>query len=120
MSTSSPREPVPAKRDDLASEFRTFLDRESVLSTAEELRPYECDGLTAYRQLPLVAVLPETVEQVQQVMRVCRRHGVLVVARGAGTGLSGGALPLANGVLLSLAKFNRILEVDPVNRTARV
>ncbi len=120
MSTSSGQQTVPADRDALASAFRAFLDRESVLSTEEDLRPYECDGLTAYRELPLVAVLPETVEQVQHVMRVCRQHGVPVVARGAGTGLSGGALPLANGVLLSLAKFNRILEVDPVNRTARV
>ena len=77
-------------------------------------------GLTAYRKLPLVAVLPNTVEQVQAIMRICHRHGVPVVARGAGTGLSGGALPVENGVLLSLAKFNRILEVDAVSRVARV
>ena len=109
-----------ARRRDLVTAFRRFLPHASVLHTEEALKPYECDGLTAYRQVPLVAVLPETVEQVQEVMRICAGHGAPVVARGAGTGLSGGALPLADGVLLSLAKFNRILEVDTVNRVARV
>ena len=103
-------------RDSLAAEFRDFLPADAVLSESEDLAPYECDGLSAYRQLPMLAVLPDTVEQVQQVMRVCSTRGVPVVARGAGTGLSGGALPLADGVLLSLAKFNRILEIDPDNR----
>jgi glycolate dehydrogenase FAD-linked subunit len=107
-------------RDALAGEFRSFLHAESVLDSAEELKPYECDGLTAYRQTPLIVVLPETIEQAQQVLRVCAREQVPVVARGAGTGLSGGALPLADGVLLVLAKFNRILSIDTVNRTARV
>ena len=69
------------------SEFRRFLPAASVLHTEEALKPYECDGLTAYRQVPLVAVLPDTVEQVQEVMRTCARHGVPIVARGAGTGL---------------------------------
>ena len=105
---------------ELLGVLRRFLPDSSVLHTEEELKPYECDGLTAYRQVPLVAVLPDTVEQVQEVMRTCARLGVPVVARGAGTGLSGGALPLSDGVLLSLAKFNRILEVDTVNRVARV
>ncbi|MDH3315265.1 MAG: FAD-binding protein [Gammaproteobacteria bacterium] len=100
--------------------LRGILPREAVLYEEEDLRPYECDGLTAYRKLPLVAVLPETVEQVQAVMRLCYERNVPVVARGAGTGLSGGALPLENGVLLSLAKFNRILQVDPLGRIARV
>ena len=116
--------PAPADLDErkraLLGEFRRFLPAASVLHTEEALKPYECDGLTAYRQVPLVAVLPETVEQVQEAMRTCSRLGVPVVARGAGTGLSGGALPLAGGVLLSLAKLNRILEVDAVNRVARV
>ncbi len=107
-------------RPGLAKMLRGILSREAVLYEEEDLRPYECDGLTAYRKLPLVAVLPETVEQVQAVMRLCYERNVPVVARGAGTGLSGGALPLENGVLLSLAKFNRILEVDPVGRIARV
>lgn len=96
------------------------LKPDCLLSDPEDLRPYECDGLSAYRSLPWIVVLPETIEQMQNVLRLCHRHGVPVVARGAGTGLSGGALPLENGVLLSLAKFNRILEIDPLNRTARV
>jgi glycolate oxidase len=104
----------------LAAELRQFLPASCVLSEDEELRPYECDGLTAYRQMPMLAVLPETVEQVRRVMRLASARDVPVVARGAGTGLSGGALPLANGVLLSLARFNRILELDPLARTARV
>ena len=107
-------------REALATEFRSFLDTEAVLHDAERLKPYECDGLTAYRQTPLVVVLPDTIEQVQRVLRVCSERGVPVVARGAGTGLSGGALPLENGVLLVLAKFNRILSIDTENRTARV
>ncbi|MDX1529238.1 MAG: FAD-binding protein, partial [Gammaproteobacteria bacterium] len=107
-------------RADLAKRLRAILPADAVLYEEEDLKPYECDGLTAYHKLPLVAVLPETVEQVQAVMRLCYENNVPVVARGAGTGLSGGALPLENGVLLSLAKFNRILEVDAVARTARV
>jgi len=104
----------------LVTLFRQFLAVESVLFLEEERRPYECDGLSVYRQLPLLVVLPETVEQVQRVLRICSEHKVPVVARGAGTGLSGGALPLADGVLLSLAKFNQILDVDLQNRCARV
>jgi glycolate oxidase len=104
----------------LVAALREILPPESIIHTEEELRPYECDGLPAYRQMPLVAVLPERVEQVQQVMRLCHQMGVPVVARGAATGLSGGALPLADGVLLSLARFNRIIDIDNVNRTARV
>ena len=107
-------------RNGLVAEFRSFLGADSVLHDAEELKPYECDGLTAYRQTPLLVVLPETIEQVQRVLRVCAEGRVPVVARGAGTGLSGGALPLADGVLLVLAKFNRILSIDTENRTARV
>jgi len=80
------------------------------------MRPYETDGLTAYRQLPMVVVLPETTGQVAKILRYCHRHGVRVVPRGAGTSLSGGALPLADGVLLGMAKFNRILEIDYANR----
>ncbi len=97
-----------------------FLPPEALLTDAEDLRPFECDGLSAYRQLPLAVVLPDTIEQVQQIMRVCQRLQVPVVARGAGTGLSGGALPHAEGVLLSLSRFNRILSIDPLNRCARV
>ncbi|MEE9265815.1 MAG: FAD-linked oxidase C-terminal domain-containing protein [Gammaproteobacteria bacterium] len=107
-------------RNALVAKFRSFLGADSVLHDVEELKPYECDGLTAYRQTPLLVVLPETIEQVQRVLHVCAENQVPVVARGAGTGLSGGALPLADGVLLVLAKFNRILSMDTDNRTARV
>ncbi len=104
--------------------FTTLLQKHlpqgCVITNAEELRPYECDALSAYRQLPMVVVIPETVQQVQIVLRLCSEHKVPVVARGSGTGLSGGALPLDNGVLLSLARFNRILDIDVANRTARV
>jgi glycolate oxidase len=97
-----------------------LLPAGSVLVDAEDLRPYECDGLTAYRRTPLAVALPSTIEEVQAVLRLCAAEGVPVVARGAGTGLSGGALPLADGVLLSLARFGRILAIDPLARTARV
>ena len=100
--------------------LKTALPPQSLLIEPEALRPYECDGLSAYRQVPLAVCLPETLEQAQAVLRACRQHNVPVVARGAGTGLSGGALPLANGVILSLARFNRILEIDAENRLARV
>ena len=98
----------------------TLLPADALLASGEEKKPYECDGLSAYRQLPGLVALPETVEQVRRVIRACREHGVPVVTRGAGTGLSGGALPHADGVLLSLSKLSRILEIDPINRTARV
>jgi len=91
-----------------------------VLSSAEACRPYECDGLSAYRKTPEVVALPETVEEAQAILRLCSQHGVPVVARGAGTGLSGGALPIEGGLLLGMAKFNRILNIDAANRTARV
>jgi len=100
--------------------LRSLLPRESVLTEAEDLRPFECDGLSVYRQLPLVVALPETIEQVQNIMRLCHENKVPVVARGAGTGLSGGALPLADGVLLSLAKFKNILHIDADNAMATV
>ncbi|MDP1068949.1 FAD-binding protein, partial [Klebsiella pneumoniae] len=87
---------------------------------AEDTTPYECDGLTAYRQRPLVVCLPETEAQVQAVLRACHAIQVPVIARGAGTGLSGGALPHPMGVTLSLAKFNKILQVDAASRTAVV
>lgn len=104
----------------LVSRLQSILPRDAVLFEEEDLRPYECDGLSAYRQMPLAVVLPETEEQVRQVLLLCRDENVPVVARGAGTGLSGGALPLAGGVLLSLAKFNRVLSIDPLARIARV
>ena len=107
-------------KNNIITLLRAQLPAHCVLSEPEELRPYECDGLSAYRQLPMVVVIPETLEQVQVTLRLCADHKVAVVARGSGTGLSGGALPLESGVLLSLAKFNRILEIDTANRVARV
>src|ERR1019366_5008952 len=86
----------------------------------EDAQPYECDGLSAYRQMPMVVTLPQTEEQIQRILKTCHALRVPVVARGAGTGLSGGALPLGDGVLLSLARFMRILEIDPVSRTAQL
>ncbi|MEN8762527.1 MAG: glycolate oxidase subunit GlcD [Thiogranum sp.] len=103
-------------------DFLAVLDLPAhcILSEDSELRPYECDGLSAYHQVPWLVLLPETVQQVQSILRCCHQRKVPVVARGAGTGLSGGALPLANGVLLGLARFNSILDIDLDNRLARV
>jgi glycolate oxidase len=100
--------------------LRAFLPERAVLHEEEDTRPYECDGLTAYRQLPMVVALPETEEQVRRVLQTCAALRVPVVPRGAGTGLSGGALPLGEGVLLSMAKFMRVLRVDPKARLAVV
>jgi len=97
-----------------------LLPAHALLWQREDTVPYECDGLTAYRQVPLAVALPETEDQVAAVLKACHGLGVPVVARGAGTGLSGGALPHALGVTLSLARFNRIVDVDPVARTAVV
>lgn len=102
------------------NQLRSFLPCEAVLYETEDLKPYECDGLSAYRQLPMVVVLPQTEEQIVKVLQLCHATKTPVVARGAGTGLSGGALPHAEGVLLSLAKLNQIVAVDPLARTARV
>ena len=96
------------------------MPRHALLWNPEDTTPYECDGLTAYRQRPLVVALPETEAQVQAVLRTCHALGVPVVARGAGTGLSGGAMPHALGVTLSLARFNKIVKIDPLSRTAVV
>jgi len=118
--TASPQ-PVaaPERRASVSAALAACLPAHSVLTAREDLLPYECDGLSAYRQTPLVAALPATVEEAAEVLRVARETGTPVVARGSGTGLSGGALPLADGILLSLGKFNRILALDPLARTAR-
>jgi len=110
----------PVNKAELIDDLRRYLEETQIIHETEALRPYECDGLSAYRQLPLLVVLPENAQQVRQVMQCCHQRRVPVVARGAATGLSGGALPLADGVLLSLAKLNRILDIDPLARTARV
>ena len=100
--------------------LRDILPAELIIVDDESLRVYECDALTAYRKLPSCVVLPENIEQVQAIMRVCHQEKLPVVARGAGTGLSGGALPVKDCVLLSLTKFDKILEIDPLQRIARV
>jgi len=105
---------------ELLQRLLDILPSDAVLSRREDVAPYESDGLTAYRQTPMTVVLPHTEEQVRKVLQTCHALGVPVVARGSGTGLSGGALPLADGVLLSLAKLNEILAVDPLARIARV
>ncbi|HYC14747.1 MAG TPA: FAD-binding protein, partial [Stellaceae bacterium] len=100
--------------------LRTLLPADAVLHSEEDTRAYECDGLSAYRQLPMVVALPSTEDQVREVLRACHELRVPVVARGAGTGLSGGALPRGDGVLLSLARMRRIIAVNSLARTARV
>ncbi len=102
------------------SQLYRFLPKDSVLLSDEAVRPYECDGLSAYTQRPGAVVLPNTLEEVRKVLQFCHRRKIPVVARGAGTSLSGGALPHKEGILLSLAKFNRILKIDPISRTAQV
>jgi len=96
------------------------LPEDAIVSQPERLRPFECDGLSAYRQLPLVVAMPTSISEVRAVLSLCREEAVPVVTRGAGTGLSGGALPLAHGVLLNMSRMNRILGIDPANRLARV
>ena len=111
---------VLARRAKIVAGLRNLVPGEGVIAHEREMRAYETDGLTAYRQLPMVVVLPETTEQVSQVLSYCYEQGIKVVPRGAGTSLSGGALPLADGVLLGMAKFNRIREIDFPNRVAVV
>jgi glycolate oxidase len=109
-----------ARRDEVVAALRAIVPGEGVIASERAMRPYETDGLTAYRQLPMVVVLPESTEQVVRVLRYCHEHGIKVVPRGAGTSLSGGALPLGDGVLLGMGKFNRIREIDFENRVAVV
>ncbi len=109
-----------ARRHQIAADLRAIVPGEGVIDAAEELAVYESDGLTAYKQPPLLTVLPETVDQVSRVLAYCHKHKIKVVPRGAGTSLSGGALPLADGILLGMAKFNRVLEIDYPNRCAVV
>src|SRR5262252_5843364 len=117
--------PVPdaavlARRDEIVAALRAIVPGEGVIAGEREMRPFESDGLTAYRQLPMVVVLPSTTDQVSRVLAYCHAEGIKVVPRGAGTSLSGGALPLGDGVLLGMAKFNRVREIDFDNRVAVV
>ncbi len=108
------------RRDQVAASLRARLPDGCVLSDPEDTRPYECDGLAAYRQLPMIVTLPTSEEQVLAILNTCRELGVPIVPRGAGTGLSGGALPIADGVVISTARLNRIVRVDAYSRTAVV
>ncbi|MDH3906654.1 MAG: FAD-binding protein [Gammaproteobacteria bacterium] len=104
----------------LAAMFRDLVDAQYVVAADESKRPYECDGLSVYKEMPGLVVMPSSTEEVRAIMRLCHRRKVPVVVRGAGTGLSGGALPNPNGVLLSLARLSRILQIDPEAGLARV
>src|SRR2546430_1337621 len=112
----APDADVLKRRDRIVRALSRIVPGEGVIATAHEMKPYESDGLTAYRQVPMVVVLPETTGQVARVLRYCHQEGIKVVPRGAGTSLSGGALPLVDGVLLGMAKFSRIREIDFLNR----
>ncbi|MBV8133666.1 MAG: FAD-binding protein [Alphaproteobacteria bacterium] len=116
MKMPAPDDGVVRRRAEIVGALGQIVPGEGVIATEAERRAYESDGLTAYRQLPMVVVLPSRVDQVAAVLRYCQKHGIKVVPRGAGTSLSGGALPLADGVLLGMAKFNRILDIDYDNR----
>ena len=115
-----PDRDVLSRRAKIVAALRSIVPGEGVIATEKEMRPFESDGLTAYRQLPMVVVLPDTAKQVSEVLRYCHSEGIKVVPRGAGTSLSGGALPLEDGVLLGMAKFNRVRELDYDNRVAVV
>ena len=109
-----------SKKRQFKKQLQKFLPGFAILDSYEELIPYECDGLSAFRCLPLMVVLPEHIEQVQKIVKICREFAIPIVPRGAATGMSGGALPVANGIILSCAKLNRIINVDVISRTARV
>jgi glycolate oxidase len=111
---------VLARRSQIAEAMRQIVPRHAVIDTPTQMRPYESDGLTAYKQLPMLVVLPEDTAQVSAILRYAHDNGIKVVPRGAGTSLSGGALPLEDGILLGLAKFNRVLDIDFANRCAVV
>ncbi len=116
MRMPEPDSHVIVRRERIVADLGAIVPGEGVIADEDEVRVYEADALTAYRQLPLVVVLPETTDQVSRVLRYCHDNRIKIVPRGAGTGLSGGALPLADGITLGLGKFNRILEVDYANR----
>ncbi|MEZ5841391.1 MAG: FAD-linked oxidase C-terminal domain-containing protein [Hyphomicrobiales bacterium] len=115
-----PDETTLARRREIVEALRSIVSGEGVISDEAAMRPYESDGLTAYRQMPFVVVLPETVDEVSRILRYCYENEIKVVPRGAGTSLSGGALPLADGVLMSMMKFRRVLDIDFANRAATV
>lgn len=115
-----PIEAVMQRRDRIVADLKTIVPGEGVVDATNQMRAFETDGLTAYRQLPLVVVLPETVKQVSRVLKYCESNGIRVVPRGSGTSLSGGALPLEDAVLLVMSRFNRVLDIDYADRVAVV
>ena len=120
LSMPEPDSAVLARRSEIVAVLRSIVDTDAVIDDVDALKPYESDGLTAYRQPPMVVVLPHTTPQVSAILAWCHAHGVKVVPRGSGTSLSGGALPLADAVLLGLAKFNQVLDIDYEDRVAVV
>ena len=116
MHMPAPDQSVIDRRDAIVAALGAIVSGDGVIADEDGLRVYECDGLSAYRQLPMVVVLPETTAQVSRILKYCHDEGIKVVPRGAGTSLSGGALPLADAVLLGLGKFNKILDIDYENR----
>ena len=116
MLMPKPDADIIAKRREIIGAMQAIVPGEGVIADEDELRAYDCDGLSAYKQLPLIVVLPENTEQVSRVLKYCHDNNVKVVPRGAGTGLSGGALPLADGITLGLGRFNQILDIDYQNR----
>jgi glycolate oxidase len=109
-----------ARRAEIVAALQAIVPGEGVIDDLDGMRPYECDGLSAYRQMPLVVVLPETVPQVAAILRYCQAHKVKVVPRGGGTSLSGGSMPVGDAILLAMGKFNKVLEIDYANRCAVV
>lgn len=120
MLMPEPDQATISRKREIVMKLSEIVPGEGVIADEHELKVYESDGLTAYKQPPLIAVLPETTEEVSQVLKYCHDEGIKVVPRGAGTSLSGGALPLADGIILGLGKFNRILDIDFENRCAVV
>src|SRR6476619_1517933 len=113
-------EEILRRRAEIVAALRAIVPGEGVIDDFDGMRPYECDALSAYRQMPLVVVLQESVQQVSAILRYCQDHNVKVVPRGAGTSLSGGSMPVGDAILLGLSKFNRVLAIDYANRCAVV
>src|SRR5690348_8720977 len=120
MKMPPPDPAIIARRDEIAARLRAIVAADAVIVPEDERRAYETDALTAYRELPLLVVLPSSTAEVAAILRYCQEAGVKIVPRGAGTSLSGGALPLADGIVLGMAKFNRVIEIDYDNRCAVV
>ncbi|SVE38986.1 uncharacterized protein METZ01_LOCUS491840, partial [marine metagenome] len=105
-----------ARKIDIVNDFKKIIKSENVLYHEDEMRPFETDALTAYKQKPLIVIFPENTKEVSKILSYCNQHRIKVVPRGAGTGLSGGALPMSDSVLLCLGKFNKIIDIDYRNR----